>query len=244
MLRKKVGPARNFNFLKVMKIILRFCVILVLLVCQQDIFIKSNPDLYFIYSQQDKKDASKSKRCLRLSGGSDHPSIPPSFSDVSECFYSCLGLSSKYATLESIKAAYRKKALRWHPDKNRNSPGYAEHRFKEIQRAYTVLTDPNDRAYYDANRERILAAGQRAAKQKDESAWFTREGLMKRRGAEHRQDRPHTPVSAFDVLMRRKKAACPKEPHFNVAGPSAFDYLMRRTTNRAATGGSAGTKYP
>ncbi len=62
--------------------------------------------------------------------------------------YDVLGVP-KTATADEIKKAYRRLARRWHPDKN---PGdkEAEERFKEIQAAYDVLSDPDKRKRYDA----------------------------------------------------------------------------------------------
>ncbi|XP_038044834.1 dnaJ homolog subfamily B member 6-like isoform X2 [Patiria miniata] len=63
-------------------------------------------------------------------------------------YYNVLGVS-RGASLEDIKKAYRKKALKWHPDKNPNNKEEAERRFKEIAQAYEVLSDKSKRDIYD-----------------------------------------------------------------------------------------------
>jgi DnaJ-class molecular chaperone len=54
------------------------------------------------------------------------------------------------ATPEEIKKAYRKAALKHHPDKNPNNREEAETKFKETNEAYGVLSDPEKRKRYDA----------------------------------------------------------------------------------------------
>lgn len=62
-------------------------------------------------------------------------------------YYEILGLD-KGASAEQIKAAYRKLALQYHPDRNPDDPS-AEERFKEAAQAYDVLSNPDKRARYD-----------------------------------------------------------------------------------------------
>ena len=72
--------------------------------------------------------------------------------------YEVLGIGRK-ATESEIKSAFRKLGAKHHPDRNPNDPG-APQRFKEVNAAYQILSDPQKRAMYD----RFGAAGLGAAR--------------------------------------------------------------------------------
>jgi molecular chaperone DnaJ len=63
-------------------------------------------------------------------------------------FYEVLGVT-KTASIEEIKASYRKSALKWHPDRNPENKEEAEMRFRECTEAYSVLSDSQKRQVYD-----------------------------------------------------------------------------------------------
>ncbi len=61
-------------------------------------------------------------------------------------YYEILGVS-RNSSIQEIKSAYRKKALEWHPD--RNKAKNAAEKFKEVNKAYEVLADPQKKEMYD-----------------------------------------------------------------------------------------------
>jgi len=63
-------------------------------------------------------------------------------------YYEVLGVS-RTASDEELKKAYRKLALKYHPDKNPDDRRASEERFKELSEAYQVLCDPERRSLYD-----------------------------------------------------------------------------------------------
>lgn len=55
----------------------------------------------------------------------------------------------KNSDQENIKKSYRKLAMKWHPDKNINNKKYAEQKFKEINKAYDILSNTEKKRQYD-----------------------------------------------------------------------------------------------
>lgn len=63
-------------------------------------------------------------------------------------YYKVLEVESN-ATKDEITKAYRKLALKWHPDKHQNNKGEAAQKFQEISEAYETLSNPRKREEYD-----------------------------------------------------------------------------------------------
>ena len=63
-------------------------------------------------------------------------------------YYSILEID-KTATLDEIKKAYKKMAIKWHPDRNPNNSTEATEKFKNISKAYEILSNPESRKRYD-----------------------------------------------------------------------------------------------
>merc|ERR1712164_93722 len=75
-------------------------------------------------------------------------------------YYTLLGLKNQEPTEEELKKAYKKSALKHHPDRNPGSKKKAaEAKFKEISEAYAVLSDPRQKQIYDAYGEEGLKGG-------------------------------------------------------------------------------------
>ncbi|KAG6016435.1 hypothetical protein E4U54_001484 [Claviceps lovelessii] len=72
------------------------------------------------------------------------------------CYYKLIGVEWNATDIE-IKKAYHRKALELHPDRNLDDVHEATRKFAEIQAAYEVLSDSQERAWYDSHREAILS---------------------------------------------------------------------------------------
>lgn len=80
------------------------------------------------------------------------------------------------ADFDTIRRQYRKLALQWHPDKNPENAEEATQKFRAIQEAYQVLSDDQERAWYDGHRESILRGGYQASA---EGLWILGTGIRR-----------------------------------------------------------------
>ncbi|KAF2827620.1 DnaJ-domain-containing protein [Ophiobolus disseminans] len=78
--------------------------------------------------------------------------------EVKTSYYEVLGVE-RTATQDELKKAYRKKALELHPDRNHGDTERTTALFADVQSAYEVLSDDQERAWYDAHEGDILRGG-------------------------------------------------------------------------------------
>ncbi|KAK7887078.1 hypothetical protein WMY93_026699 [Mugilogobius chulae] len=98
----------------------------------------------------DSSGSSSSAESVKSEQESPCLAIKPAGKD----FYKVLGVASD-SNEDEIKKAYRKLALKFHPDKN--SDAEAEDKFKEIAEAYEILTDPKKKTIYDQFGEEVTS---------------------------------------------------------------------------------------
>ncbi len=87
-------------------------------------------------------------------------------------YYELLGVD-RNATEDELKRAYRRKALELHPDRNYGNVEHATRLFAEIQTAYEVLSDPQERAWYDSHRD-VLLRGEQVGQDGEEFSYNIR----------------------------------------------------------------------
>ena len=92
---------------------------------------------------------------------------PPPEHVNNTAYYELMGLEGN-CTEDEIKKAYKRKALKWHPDKNPENKTFAESMFKKVSDAYQVLSDPQKRALYDKYGEQALSGEGGVAEESEE----------------------------------------------------------------------------
>lgn len=122
---------------------------------------------------------------------------------MSANYYSLLGVGDN-ATTDEIKKAYRKLALKFHPDKNRNDPA-ASDKFKEVQSASDTLMDPTRRRKYDAELRKRTPQGYTTPFNSSAATAAARAATTKH--GFYSSTSPRTdPAAKFDEYMRHRSA--------------------------------------
>ncbi|MEK6554417.1 MAG: DnaJ C-terminal domain-containing protein [Bdellovibrionota bacterium] len=114
-------------------------------------------------------------------------------------YYSVLGVA-KTASADEIKKAYRKLAMKYHPDKNQGDKA-SEDKFKEVSEAYEALSDPKTRSAYDQFGHAGAGAGAAAGFRGARGGGF--QGSSPFEGfdfSEFRHGQPYTTESAHDLF--------------------------------------------
>lgn len=106
-------------------------------------------------------------------GQSTNNSEPEADTAVKSDYYELLGVE-RTATEDEIKKAYRRKALELHPDRNYGNVENATKLFAETQSAYEVLSDAQERAWYDSHRDIILRGDSAGGPGNDEFSYNIR----------------------------------------------------------------------
>lgn len=88
-------------------------------------------------------------------GSGAHSALDGSATARKTCYYEVLQVD-RSAPDSEIRKAYKKRALELHPDRNFNDVENATKKFAEVQTAYEILSDPQERAWYDSHRDAIL----------------------------------------------------------------------------------------
>jgi predicted kinase len=138
--------------------------------------------------------------------------IPREVEQAMATLYDMLGVPM-HATGEEIKQAYRKAAMKWHPDRNSGAEEVARATFQEIKDAYAILSDAAQRKVYDtvyteqmrgweaqrARQQKAQAERETAARAADEAAYAEMVSLAMRFA-----DEGHNRDVLFGVLLGRR----------------------------------------
>ncbi|KAL8654700.1 MAG: hypothetical protein Q9210_001346 [Variospora velana] len=163
------------------------------------------------------------------SSDGSHGSSRAQSKPTKQCYYELLGID-KQASDDEIKKAYRKKALELHPDRNYGNVEETTELFAAVQSAYEVLSDPQERAWYDSHRREILWGNDRVHGnhyERDVRITTTEDILRMLPRISACRDFSTSPLSfygilhsTFDALAKEEELACERESHDPVIYPS------------------------
>ncbi|MDR2904526.1 MAG: molecular chaperone DnaJ [Helicobacteraceae bacterium] len=135
-------------------------------------------------------------------------------------YYEALEIE-RNATSEEIKRAFRKAAVKYHPDKNRNN-SEAEAKFKQINEAYQVLSDENKRAIYDRyGKAGLSGAGGGGADFEDMFGGFADifDSFFGGSSRKRRQEEALDVGAPLEISFMEAVFGCKKEVKFRYAKP-------------------------
>ncbi|NPT53995.1 J domain-containing protein [Paraburkholderia elongata] len=161
--------------------------------------------------------------------------------------YDTLGVHM-HATDEEIKRAYRKAAMKWHPDRNNGAEEVARATFQEIKDAYAILSDAAQRKVYDAvyseqmrgweaqraRHQKAQAEREAAARAADEAAYAEMVSLAMRFA-----DEGHNRDVLFGVLLGRR---CEARRAAQIADSVSALQASRREAEKAEAAAEAAAK--
>ncbi|MFM0502846.1 J domain-containing protein [Paraburkholderia caffeinilytica] len=161
--------------------------------------------------------------------------------------YDTLGVPT-HATEEEIKRAYRKAAMKWHPDRNSGAEEVARATFQEIKDAYAILSDAAQRKVYDAvyaeqmrgweaqraRQQKAQAEREAAARAADEAAYAEMVSLAMRFA-----DEGHNRDVLFGVLLGRR---CEARRAAQIADSVSALQAARREAEEAVVAAEAAAK--
>ncbi|HEX3635838.1 MAG TPA: J domain-containing protein [Paraburkholderia sp.] len=161
--------------------------------------------------------------------------------------YDTLGVHA-HATDEEIKRAYRKAAMKWHPDRNSGAEEVARATFQEIKDAYAILSDAAQRKVYDAvyseqmrgwvaqrtRQQKAQAEREAAARAADEAAYAEMVSLAMRFA-----DDGHNRDVLFGVLLGRR---CEARRAAQIADSVSALQASRREAEKAEAAAEAAAK--
>ncbi|HZZ01939.1 J domain-containing protein [Paraburkholderia sp.] len=161
--------------------------------------------------------------------------------------YDTLGVHV-HATEEEIKRAYRKAAMKWHPDRNNGAEEVARATFQEIKDAYAILSDAAQRKVYDAvyteqmrgweaqraRQQKAQADREAAARAADEAAYAEMVSLAMRFA-----DDGHNRDVLFGVLLGRR---CDARRAAQIADSVSALQASRREAEKAEHAAEAAAK--
>merc|ERR1711871_1033958 len=156
-------------------------------------------------------------------------------------WYEVLGLSTHTPSADELRVAYKKAAIKFHPDRNSGNEVQAEKMFKDVVEAYTVLTDVEKKKKYDAMLQRQQILQHVAECPGCEKCHRVRERI--RRGKEQ-QEREQRRLDVIEETRRRAASSkCGSAVSGATVGQKRGMPHAQSTPTHAETSGRSGAQW-